>query len=109
MRNPHWTVQSAFICLLCIAAVSTVLAQTPSTPEERARLVAIAHKLETNPLDPGLHADREWAIKWLIQVPDIHVGICPTILGDYHKYKYSSEITTQLMLSGAAYTIENPD
>jgi hypothetical protein len=33
----------------------------------------------------------------------------PTILGDYHKYKYSSEITTQRMFSGAAFTIENPD
>lgn len=109
MRNPRCTIQLVFVCLLCLAGASAALAQAPSTPEERARLVAVAHRLEANPLDPALHSEREWAITWLIEVPDIHVGMCPTILGDYHKYKYSSEITTQLMLSGAAFTIENPD
>lgn len=109
MQKAHWTVQFAVVCLLCFAFVSLVFAQAPSTPEERARLVALAHKLESNPLDPNLRAEREWAIKWLSEVPDIHVSMCPTILGDYHKYKYFFEITTQLMLAGAEFSIENPD
>jgi hypothetical protein len=94
--------------LVCATAVCS-FAQSPSTPEDRARLVSLAQKLETNPLDSSLRPEREWALKWLIEVPDIHVSMCPTILGDYHKYKYSAEITTQLMLSGARFSIENPD
>jgi hypothetical protein len=94
----------AFISLAAVAA----LAQSPSTPEERARLVTVTHKLESNPLDASLRPEREWAFKWLTQVPDITVGICPSTLGDYHKYKYSAEITTQLMLSGAEFVIQNP-
>jgi hypothetical protein len=95
-------------CLVCAATVNS-FAQNPSTPEERARLTSLAQKLENSPLDPSLRPEREWAIKWLIEVPDIHVSMCPTILGDYHKYKYSPEITTQLMLAGARFSIENPD
>ena len=92
-----------------IAAMSvSAAAQTPSTPEERTRLVSLAHKLETNPLDTTLESDRGWAIKWLIEVPDIHVSICPLILGDFHKYKYSTQINEQLALSSAAFVIENP-
>lgn len=71
--------------------------------------MSLAQKFETNPLDSALRPEREWALKWLIEVPDIHVGMCPTILGDYHKYKYSTEITTQLMLGSARFSIENPD
>ena len=98
-------------CNLCmlLMLVAAATCQTPSTPAERARLAAIDHKLETNPLDTNLRSDREWAIKWLIGVPDITVSICPSILGDYHKYKYSAEITAQLMLGGATFQIENPD
>ena len=97
--------------LVSLISFSTVdsLAQKPSTPEERARLVSIAQKREANPLDPSLKSEREWAIKWLIEVPDIHVGMCPSILGDYHKYKYSSEITTQVLLASAKFSIESPD
>jgi hypothetical protein len=87
-------------------------ARGPSTPEERARLVAIAHKLEAAPLDPSLKADRQWAILWLIQVPDLTVSLCPNVLGkDYlkTKYKYSPELTGQLTLSSAAFIIEHPD
>lgn len=83
----------------------------PSTPEERARAVQIAHKLESNPLDESLRSDREWAILWLIQVPDIHVSLCTNVLGDFMKsrYKYSSELLTQLTLSSAAFLIEHPE
>src|SRR5262249_35079023 len=43
----------------------------PSTPEERTRFVAIAQKLEQSPLNAGLRPEREWALLWLIQVPDV--------------------------------------
>jgi hypothetical protein len=74
--------------------------------------VALARKLEATPLDNSLKAEREWAVKWLIEVPDVSVSVCPAVLGkDFlkTKYKYSPELVTQLMLSSAAFVIEHPD
>lgn len=110
MRGVRGSIGLFFAFLIsCVMGSAIALAQAPSTPEERARLVAIAHKLQDNPLDTSLQSDREWAIKWLTTVPDITVEMCPPVLGDYHKYKYSTEITAQLMLSQAAFLVENPD
>lgn len=83
----------------------------PSTAEERAREVAITRKLEAAPLDESLRPDRQWAILWLVQVPDIQIKLCVSVLGDYwkSKYKYGPEITGQLTLASAAFVIEHPD
>jgi hypothetical protein len=80
-----------------------------STPEDRQRLVAIAHKLEAAPLDPALAQEREWALGWTIAAPDVHVKICPSLLADLRrpKYKYKSEIGAQLLISSAAFLIEH--
>ena len=86
-------------------------AEKHSTPEDRQRLVAIAHKLEAAPLDPALASERQWAVNFAIAAPDVHVRICPTLLGDLRrpKYKYRSEISEQLLLSSAAFLIEHPE
>lgn len=83
----------------------------PSTPEERQRFIAIAHKLEQSPLDPSLRKDREWGLLWLIQVPDITVNMCTAALGKFYdeKSKYSPEMTAQLTFSMGAFVIEHPD
>jgi hypothetical protein len=82
-----------------------------STAEDRQRLVAIAHKLETAPLDLSLAPERQWAVNWVVAAPDVHVKICPALLGDLRrpKYKYRSEISEQLLLSSAAFLIETPE
>jgi hypothetical protein len=81
----------------------------PSTPEEREEFIAIAHKLEQSPLDKSLRKEREWALLWLIQVPDVHVNICTTPLGDFmdSKYKYSAEIVGQMTFSSGVFAIEH--
>jgi hypothetical protein len=86
-------------------------AEKHSTPEDRQRLVAIAHKLETTPLDPALASERHWAVSWSIAAPDIHVKICPVLLDDLRrpKYKYRSEMSEQLLISSAAFLIEHAD
>ena len=73
--------------------------------------MAIAHKLEAAPLDPALAPERQWAVNFAIAAPDIHVKICPVLLGDLRrpKYKYRSEISEQLLISSAAFLIEHPD
>lgn len=85
----------------------------PSTPEERQRAAAIAHKLEDAPLDKSLQPDREWALRWIIEVPDVHVNICANALGDFvakkSKYKFEGEIVSQMLLSSAAFVIEHPE
>ena len=86
-------------------------AEKHSTPEDRQRLVAIAHKLEASPLDPTLSPERQWAVNFAIAAPDVHVRVCPALLGDLRrpKYKYRSEISAQLLISNAAFVIEHPE
>ena len=42
-------------------------------------------------------------------MPDIRFNVCPSLLGDaLGNYRYSREVTLQVMLSGAVLTIEDP-
>lgn len=86
-------------------------AEKHSTPEDRQRLVTVAHKLEAAPLDATLGPDREWAVSWVVAAPDLHVRICPSLLADLRRprYKYRAEIAAQLLISSAAFLIEHPD
>ena len=82
-----------------------------TTPEDRQRLLALAHKLESAPLDATLVPEREWGINWVISAPDVHVRICPSLLADLRRprYKYRSEVSAQLLISSAAFLIEHPE
>lgn len=86
-------------------------AEKHSTHQDRQRLVAIAHKFESSPLDPALAPERSWAVNFVVAATDIHVKICSTLLGDLRrpKYKYKSEIGEQLLISSAAFLIEHPE
>ena len=94
---------------------SASVAQKPegkhSRPEDRERVVAIAHELEAAPLDHGLEPDRAWAVQWVVAAPDVHVRICTTLLADLRRprYKYRSEVVDQLLISSAAFLIEHPE
>ena len=83
----------------------------PSTPEERAKAVEITRMLETDPLNKEAKEARRWMTLWLIQVPDISVSVCTHFLEPLAgaKDNYAPEIFNQMMFSGAAFAIENPD
>jgi len=83
----------------------------PSTPEERKRFLAIAHKMETSPLDFSLRKERDWATHWLVDIPDINVNPCAELLANFMetRYPYKAEINGQLAFSMAAFMIEHPD
>jgi len=110
MRKAFWVVLAAL--LLSMPRPGHGQAKRgPSTPEERTRFVAIAQKLQQSPLDPELRPELQWALRWLIEVPDISVNVCTAPLGDFmkKKYKYSSEIVTQFTFSSGQFIIEHPD
>ena len=105
------------IALLALG-MTLVCGQTPSfaadpqsSPEERERFVLITRNLEKAPLEPGLRADREWALRWLTEAPDIAVTVCSTSLGGLERndYAYSGEILFQYMFTMAATIIEHPE
>ena len=101
----------AGIFLLCALQVPHAHARGPSTPEERAKVVALTRLLEQNPLDESAPAARQWLREWIIEVPDIRVYACVDLLGHGQgdKYPYSREINEQAMFSAAAFAVEHQD
>ncbi|MGC1989619.1 MAG: hypothetical protein WA690_12660 [Candidatus Acidiferrales bacterium] len=61
-------------------------------------------------MDESVNKDGEWALNRLCDAHDIHVPLCPALLGEFNdaKYKYRHEITRQYMLASGAFLIENP-
>ena len=82
----------------------------PSTPEERARFVALVRLLERDPLAESADGTRQQLRQWAMDVPDIRFKVCPDLLDHAvpDDYRYSREIKLQVMLSGAVLTIEDP-
>ena len=108
-------VRWATFALLAICSLATAQDEpkrAPSTPSERARFLALTHKLEQTPLDKNLNADKKWALQWIEDIPDINVNICPLVLGDdflNSHYLYASQIMGQVILGNVAFLIEHPD
>jgi hypothetical protein len=107
----------AVILLLCTVCATAVAQDEPkhppSTKEERQRFLALTHKLEQDPLDKSLYAEKTWAKKWLEEIPDINVNICaPILFGmDFvtEQNKYTPQLSYQATFGSAAYIIEHPD
>jgi len=102
-------------CFLLLVAFSlAAFAQRgASTPEERQRYLKIVRALEESPLtaDPDLK-EREWALQWIIEVPDVHVSICggPVMQALVKsKKKVAHQLFEQLSLSMGAYNIQHPE
>jgi hypothetical protein len=112
MRN-----SSRFIslCLLSVLFPAVCASQKPqrgpSTPEERARAVRVAQELQTDPLAENVQADREWVLKWMIEIPDIGVNVCSGILGELGEKEtgYPGALLTTMLASEAAFIIQHPD
>jgi hypothetical protein len=97
----------ALICGLTPASAS----DERSSPEDRRRFVSVTRNLERSPLEPALKREREWALTWLTEVPDITVTICADALGGLAKgkYRYAGEIILQNSFAMAAFAIEHPE
>jgi hypothetical protein len=103
------------VFVVATVAVLSMLAgaqqRGPSTPEERARAIQTAKSLQSDPLAPNVQQEREWLLKWLIEVPDISVKMCTTFLGDLGDSKSGNPgaIIATLLASEAAFVIEHPE
>ena len=82
----------------------------PSTAEERARVIEITHKLESDPLNPQADEWRVWLAKWIDEVPDVVVPICPPLLPQLLRSNrnYAHELAMQVVYSSAAFIVEHP-
>ncbi|SRR6266545_3821626 len=98
-----------FVAVLLTLGTASAQERGPSTPEERATAVKLARLLETDPLGPQAKDARQWLTVWLIEVPDITVSMCDLLDAPHSAKKYSAEITTQTLYSGATFIIEHPD
>ena len=97
--------------LLCAAQGDHAQARGPSTAEERAKVVALTHLLERDPLGENAPMTRQWLRGWVSEVPDIRVYVCDDLLGSGlgDNYPYSSEVNQQMIFSAAAFAIEHQD
>jgi len=96
----------------CVAGqVAGAQQRGPSTAEERAKAVKIAHDLEREPLAKDAKDQREWVIQWIVDIPDITVNVCFDYFGKLPDppQGYSTEITRQMVISSAAFMIEHPE
>jgi hypothetical protein len=108
-QMPKFVFRILLICMLLSGSILAALQRGPSTQEARDRAIKIARQVEQEPLNRALYTDREWLLKWLMEVPDVQVKVCADVLGGFlkKKYKYSSEIVVQQMLSSGAFALEN--
>jgi hypothetical protein len=109
------TIRSIVFATLSIGFLTPPSARSqtrgPSTPEERARAVRVAHELEDDPLAKDSKDRREWMIQWIVEIPDITVDVCFDYFGTLPDPPkgHSAEITKQMILSSAAFMVEHPD
>jgi hypothetical membrane protein len=97
--------------LICVLQIHCTLGRGLSTPEERAKAINIARSLERDPLAKDAAANRQWLLNWIIEVPDIRFKSCVGLLnpGVGNRYRYSAEVSQQIMFSAAAFKLEDPD
>jgi hypothetical protein len=82
----------------------------PSTAEERAKVIDLTRKLENDPLNPQAEEWRVWLAKWIDEVPDIIIPVCPPLLPQLLRSNrnYAHELAMQVVYSSAAFIVEHP-
>jgi hypothetical protein len=79
----------------------------PSTPEERKQALDYIQDFEANPLGPRAIQEREWTMRWIIEVPDIHVSACLFIKLPKGDKKDSNTLFAAMFMSQTAFAIQN--
>ncbi len=101
------------LIVICAVSTTATFAQNrgPSTAKERKRAVEITTLLENDPLNKNAEALRRQLLIWIIQIPDISVTLCSSMLGDLSKIKgeHAGTVTTQMSFAETRFVIEHPE
>jgi hypothetical protein len=97
-------------CLLLFSPLIHAEERGPSTAEERAKVIDLTHKLETDPMNSQAEEWRVWLAKWIDEVPDVVVPVCPGLLPQLLRSNrnYAHELAMQVVYSSAAFIVEHP-
>jgi len=99
-------------CALLAASLPAHAADRgPSTPEERKQALEYIRDYETNPLGPNAIQEREWVLKWVIEIPDVHVAFCPSILDKMNRSdkKDGPELIAAMMMGQTEFVLKSVD
>ena len=100
------------IVIAALAATSLRAADPPPTSqEERVRIAARIHALESTPVTDAAKKERTDLFKWLTEAPDVSVKWCSGMLLDAPKKDkdLAGGMLIQAILSAAAFVLENPE
>jgi carboxypeptidase Q len=97
----------ALLATLAAAPAGAAASRGPSTPEERAKLVALAAELEKTPRGPKAAESRQWLMAFLQEVPDILAKQCGSLFGPpAQRQTLPPEVLQQQLFSNAAYAVD---
>lgn len=104
------TVTAILLTLLLLASFAPAEDKhQPSTPEERARLVEIAAKLKADPTNQNLRSDYTWALKFLVEAPDVTLEMCTATMPWEKKYKHSGDLAAVELTNMGAFVFQHPE
>jgi len=98
-------------CALLSAPVAAIAADRgPSTPEERKQAIEYIQHFEADPLNPALKPEIQWVVSFIDKVPDIHIGVCPTLIA-FPKGDKKDGLTlfTAMLFAETSFALQNPD
>ncbi len=106
----HWVVPALGLAVLLGGVSAHAQSAAPSTAEERKQIVAVAKKLEQNPLDRSLTEDALRLSQRIVDVPDISVTLCTEVMPWVkEQYKYAPELAMVYIFGSAAHVIGHPE
>jgi hypothetical membrane protein len=98
-----------FLVVVCALLLHAFPVPPASTPEQRTTVVALTRNLERDPFASNADATRQWLLDWIVEVPDISVPTCSSLLPVDDRYRYSRELDLQMKFAAAAFVIEHQD
>jgi|tagenome__1003787_1003787.scaffolds.fasta_scaffold20199745_2 hypothetical protein len=104
------TIAAILLSLMLLVALAPAEdKQAPSTPEERARLIDIAAKLKAEPTNQNLRSDYTWALKFLVETPDVTLEMCTATMPWEKKYKHSGDLAAVELTNMGAFVFQHPE
>lgn len=100
-------------CLVLVLSGSTeLLAEKPTSPEKKAKMIALINRMEINPYHSDSQKMASEVLSWLADAPDVTVTVCTDVLATEKNDLDSDESTFlfgHFIFSQARFIVEHPD